>query len=228
MRAAGSPERVELVDDVARRIAGLPGGSIVAIDGVDGSGKTMFADEVAVAARRRGRVPVRASVDGFHRMASDRYRRGRRSPEGFYRDSYDYDAFVDQLLKPFSQGAPFVDAVHDVDGDHMVDRAPRTPQVDEVLIVDGIFLHRPETRAWWAFSVFLRVPFEVSIARCADRDGSDPDPASDANRRYVEGQRLYLRDCNPETRATVVIDNSDLSRPFVVEAGDPEGDGVGN
>jgi uridine kinase len=35
------------------------------------------------------------------------------------------------------------------------------------------------------------------------------------NRRYVEGQRLYLRECNPEAIASIVVDNSDLARPVI-------------
>jgi len=51
---------------LADRIAGLAGRAIVATDGVDGSGKTTFADALALPISRRGRAVIRASVDGFH------------------------------------------------------------------------------------------------------------------------------------------------------------------
>ena len=35
------------------------------------------------------------------------------------------------------------------------------------------------------------------------------------NRRYVEGQRIYLRECRPRDRATVVIDNTHLELPVL-------------
>jgi uridine kinase len=54
------------------------------------------------------------------------------------------------------------------------------------------------------------------MARNAARDGTSPDPPADSNRRYVEGQRIYLNKCSPETYATMVIDNNDLIAPFVV------------
>lgn len=56
----------------------------------------------------------------------------------------------------------------------------------------------------------------VSLARCASRDGSSPDPAAPSNRRYVEGQRLYLRNCQPEAKATLIVDYNDLSAPSLV------------
>jgi uridine kinase len=59
----------------------------------------------------------------------------------------------------------------------------------------------------WDVSVFLDVAFEVSVARMARRDGSHPDPAHPSNRRYVDGQRLYLSACAPSSRATFVVPN---------------------
>jgi len=85
-----------------------------------------------------------------------------------------------------------------------------------ILLFDGIFLHRPELLRNWDASIFLRVDFAVSVARCAARDGYPTDPAALANRRYVEGQRTYLRTCEPEAKATVVIDNNDLSAPMLI------------
>jgi uridine kinase len=85
-----------------------------------------------------------------------------------------------------------------------------------ILVFDGIFLHRPELRDYWDVSIFLEVAFAASVARCAQREGSSPDPEAAANRRYVEGQMLYLRTCDPRARASLTIDNNDLLAPFIV------------
>ena len=76
-----------------------------------------------------------------------------------------------------------------------------------ILLVDGIFLHRDELAGRWDFSMFLDVDFATSFARMAVRDGSPSDPDDPRNRRYVEGQRLYLAQCDPASRASLVIDN---------------------
>jgi hypothetical protein len=56
-----------------------PGGG-----GRTGCGRqTPLADELAVVTRVSGRAVIRASLDGFHRPRSDRYARGRDSPEGY-------------------------------------------------------------------------------------------------------------------------------------------------
>ena len=212
--------RVRVLDRVAKRIAGLAGGRpvLVGIDGVDGAGKTVFADELAEVLQSR-RIPVvRASVDGFHNPRAVRYRRGRSSPEGFFLDSYDYPALRELLLDPLQPegGRQIVRAVYDVATEQPVQAELETVAQDTVLVFDGIFLHRPELRDAWDVSAFLDVGFEVSIPRGAARGYGDPDPAAASNRRYVEGQRLYLARCKPYEHATLVIDNEDLDAPTLM------------
>ena len=190
----------------------------IAIDGVDGAGKTTFADELGTLVAARGRPVIRASVDGFHNPRAVRYRRGRHSPEGFFEDSYNYAALKQYLLDPLSPGGSrmYRRAIFDHVTDGIVLADDLEAPLSSVLLIDGIFLHRPELRTYWDASVFLRTDFAVSVARCASRDGSSPDPAAPSNRRYVEGQRLYLQSCQPETKATFVIDYNDLSAPSLV------------
>ena len=73
------PDRDRLMELIACLVppAGSPDCVRVGIDGVDGAGKTCFADELAAALRRRGRPVVRVSVDDFHQVREIRYRRGR-------------------------------------------------------------------------------------------------------------------------------------------------------
>ncbi len=152
--------------------------AIIAIDGVDGSGKTTLADELAVVIAAFGRNVVRASIDGFHHPRERRYLLGR-------------DSSSSGQLQPKS-----------------------------TLVIDGIFLHRDELVDSWNMSAFLEVPFSISYQRMAARDGSNPDPHAPANRRYLQGQRLYMRLCNPYERADVLVDNAELEAPRILREGD--------
>jgi uridine kinase len=192
-------------DEALRLVASLVRpSSVVAVDGVDGAGKSTFADALAEV------LPypvVRASVDGFHRPRALRYARGRDSPEGFFLDSYDYPALRSALLDPFRRPSPVRTAVFDHRSDSPVHEPPVRPVPGTVLVLDGLFLHRPELLDCWDLSVFLSVPFEVTFARMAVRDGCPPDPSDPSNLRYVAGQRLYLASA-PADHASVLIDNS--------------------
>ena len=209
-------ERTAFIELLAERIAGLgrPHPVRVAIDGVDGVGKTTLANELVEPIRRRGRQVIRASIDGFHNPRAVRYRRGRTSPDGYFLDSFDYEAFVAVLLEPLGPGGSlrYRRAVFDYRTDSEVTLPFETAEPDAVLLVDGVFLLRPELRGHWDLSVFLDAPFETTIARCAQRDGGSPDPNAAENRRYVEGQQLYLRECDPRRVATMVVDNDKSMR----------------
>jgi len=181
----------------SRAIADLGDGwRLVAVDGVDGAGKTTFADRLA---RLVERPVVRASVDDFHRPRAARYRRGRESPEGFYLDSFDYDRLVSALLEPFRSGAPFRRRAFDHRSDAPVDAPLEAAAPDAVLILDGLFLNRPELRHRWDLSILLDVPPEVASERLMTRDGERP------RDRYLRGQELYFSRANPRRHAGLVL-----------------------
>ena len=193
----------------------------VAIDGVDGAGKTTLADALAPLVAAQGRPVIRASIDDFHHPRALRYARGRYSPDGFYLDSYDYDSFRTLLLDPLSPegSGRYAARRFDLDNDRPFDLVIQQAQPTAALIVDGIFLHRPELRSYWNISIFLKVDFEVSLPRGAQRGSTfdATDAASPSNQRYVGGQKLYLGACAPEQRADIVIGYNDLREPSILK-----------
>ena len=101
-----SAARRRILAYVADAILRLPKTHVarVAIDGVDGAGKSVFADELAAVLARASRPIIRASVDSFHNPRALRYRQGRASPQGYFYDSYDYARLAALLLDPLSGG----------------------------------------------------------------------------------------------------------------------------
>jgi uridine kinase len=209
--------RFAVVSALAGELVALhPGRRVaVAVDGVDGAGKTVLADQLAEVIGARRDV-LRVSVDGFHRPQAERVARGR-GPESFYEDSYDYAAFRRAVLDPFRAGLPVTPAVDDAERDDPVTPEPVPVGADTLLLVDGIFLQRPELAGAWDAVVFVDVPFTVSVPRGNARfgEGHDPDPEAESNHRYVGGQRLYLTEVDPRGRATWVLDNTDLDAPVL-------------
>jgi uridine kinase len=120
---------------------------------------------------------ARLSADDYHRPPDERYRRGRESPEGYYLDSFDHDRLRRAVLAQ-----------------------------DGLLIVDGIFLLRPELNDLWDFRIFVHVELEEAIRRGVERDGAETEPLY--RRRYVPGQRIYLEQVRPRELADVVVDNT--------------------
>ena len=216
-------DRDRVIGELATRIAAIvkPHPVRVAIDGVDAAGKTTLADDLARVIEQRGRVVVRASVDGFHNPAAIRWRRGALSPEGYFQDSFNYDALVASLLDPLGPGGSrdIRRAVFDFRIDAPIDVPTEHVQDDAILIFDGVFLLRRELRGHFDFSIFVDADFAVTVARAETRDlalfGSVDDVRRRYAERYVPGQRLYLESADPKGRASMVIDNNDPARPVV-------------
>lgn len=214
-----TPPRQQFLQGLARLIAGVPCSHPlrIGIDGVDASGKTSLADELVAPLAGEGRPVVRASIDRFHRPRAERYERGRQSPEGYFRDSFQLDRIVRDLLLPLGPaGSRQVKrAVFDYRNDSPVQLPEEDVPANAILLFDGVFLHRCELVSFWDATIYLDVPFEITVRRAAGRDGWPADVEAVENRRYVEGQRLYLRECNPQAIASIVVDNSDLTRPVI-------------
>ncbi len=200
------PDLASLVDATPQ----LPGAALVAVDGVDGSGKTTFADLLATEYFNRGRAALVVHMDDFLNPRAIRHRMGRTSPDGFFLDTYDLGAFAANVLEPLRPGGSraIVPRAFDFRTDSPLNDDPVVVPPQAVVIVEGMFLHRDELFDQWNLSVFLDVPFTISANRMAQRDGTNPDPGHPSLSRYVEGQRIYLDKCRPAQRATYVIDNS--------------------
>jgi uridine kinase len=191
---------------------------LIAIDGVDGSGKTRFAERLAAVLNESARTSIVVHEDDFMNPRAVRFRLGRDAPEGFFRDSYDLDALRHRVLSPLAEGGgrKIVRRVFDYHRDAVVTEPAVEVPSDGVVIVEGLFLHRDELISRWDLSVFLDVPFTETARRMAERDGSHHDPEHPSMRRYIEGQRIYLARCRPREQATIVVDNSDFRIPRVV------------
>jgi uridine kinase len=123
-----------------------------------------------------------------------------------------------ELLEPFAPDGDrrYRNAVHDLASDRAVDAPVEQAPADAVLVVDGIFLQRPELGGCFDLVVFLDAPFETTYARMSRRDGSPADPDDPANRRYRQGQEIYLTTCRPRERADVLVDLTDVTHPRLV------------
>jgi uridine kinase len=132
----------------------------VAVDGPPAAGKTTLADELALLLRSRGREVIRASTESFHLPRAQRYRRGEFSPEANYHDSFDYDTLRRVLLDPLGPDGDrrYQHAVYDLDTDTALSPPATAAPADAVLLLDGVFLLRPELIGRWDLSIFVSGP----------------------------------------------------------------------
>jgi uridine kinase len=219
--------REDLVAEAAHRICQVRRSHPVrvAIDGVDAAGKTTLANELVGPLERLGRTVIRASIDGFHNPATVRYRRGDTSPEGYFRYSFNRSGLVEALLEPLGPCGTrrYRRAIFDFRVDSPVDAPVEDAPPNAVLLFDGVFLLSHDLVPYWDYSIFVRVDFEIAVARAEVRDRDLFGGASSVRQRYEErylpGQRLYLSEAQPGRVACIVVDNNEVLRPALEEPG---------
>jgi uridine kinase len=194
-----------------------------AIDGVDNAGKTTLANALGEELNKTRHSVIRASIDGFHRPREDRYRCGQLSPEGYYYDSFDYDAIIHKLLIPLGPEGNllYTSAFFNFRTDSPQTEPMKLASGNAILIFDGVFLFRPELNEHWDLRIFLHVEFDKVLERAIHRDrtlfGDDKMTIERYTKRYIPGQHIYLKQVRPKEIAGIVIDNNDPTNPTILK-----------
>jgi len=207
-------------EEIAHRVVGAavrPGRVLVAIDGVGASGKSTFAANLA--RRVEARPVVVVHVDDFFNPSVVRHARGRLSPEGFWHDSYNYHALITSTLRPLAVGGDGLYSTGSLDpvADRVALSTPVQAPDDALVLVEGTFLHRDELEPFWDYSIYLDVPFAEAAKRLHRRNGTDADAAPGLTSRYDGAQRLYFGEAVPWRRASLVVDNTDVHNPKIID-----------
>lgn len=200
----------------------------VGIDGPDTAGKTTLADDLAVELRLRQerevikRDIIRISLDGFHNPREIRYEEGRLSPDGYYNDSFNYEALRTLVLDSLGPGGSgyYIQKLFDHRSNMPEPTNFKKAEGDEILVMDGIFLLRPELKGRWDYSVFLDIDRKIAMERALLRDGKYLGDSNlvrvTYNKRYFPAQERYLREADPKNHADLVADNNDPENPQIL------------
>jgi uridine kinase len=191
----------------------------VAIDGLDGAGKTFLANELYDLMKKNNIPAITSSIDRFHNKKKIRYNLGESSPEGYYKDSFNYDLLLENLLTPLMRSEDIMvrSSGFDLKSDEPVEEGPSNITPDTVLIFDGIFLGRPRLQKFWDLHIFIHTDFENILPRVINRDSGHEDEIRERYlQKYIPGQILYLDECRPHLQADILINNNNYDHPYFI------------
>lgn len=193
--------------------------TLVAVDGLDGSGKSQIARALAAACESDTGAPAFVfRVDDFRRPLGA-MPAGAEEAAIYYDRYYDFAA-LDACLSLFLAGAPsariprFDTAREVVDGEQEL-----TFGAAQIALLEGVFVLR--ARATGAAPLLLlEVSEDVARQRILARDMARGRPREVVehrmSNRYFPAQRLYRAAFDPVRRADVIIDNDRWERPRLV------------
>ncbi|MFC1887917.1 hypothetical protein ACFLYK_03815 [Candidatus Cloacimonadota bacterium] len=189
----------------------------IAIDGLDGAGKSYLACELYKLMKRDGYPVLHCSIDNFHNKKKIRYSHGKTSPEGYYKKSFNYKILLENLLIPLmkSDGIEIRLTGFDLKNDIPIMEEPLKVTSDTILILDGVFLSRPRLHKYWDLNIFIHTDIENILPRVMERDnGSEEELKELYLQKYIPGQLLYLDECRPHLNADILINNNNFDHPF--------------
>jgi len=195
----------------------------VAINGIEGTGKTVFAIKLSQYLTQSNINSINISIDGFHNNKEYRYRQGRNSYKGYYEDSYNEIEFVNKVLISSQSNSPnYVESIHDLETDEYLDFKPKIISNKTVLITDGAYLFKPIYLSNWDFKIYLKTDFNTAMLRGIERDktllGTKEEAKEKYIKRYHKSSLFYINKCNPESEADLLIDNTDFNNLIILSS----------
>jgi len=129
---------------------------IVGISGFGGSGKSTFANRLA--------SEIQAQIIGvddfFTTMERLHYK---------HWEIYDYERLENEVIKPFLSGNTWL-SYRAFDWEKNELTGWKATPVDEVLIIEGVGIFRPELMNYFSYTIWIECPIEIAIARGKKRD----------------------------------------------------------
>ena len=204
----------DLIERIVRRKRTLHrrGPMLVAISGIDGSGKTTLARKLENALAARGFRVALIGTDAWHHPASIRFG-GDRPAEHFYRNAFRFDELFRRLIDPLRRNGS-VTLTANLVRMQPETRYPHTyhlRQID-IILLEGIFLFRRDLRERYDLSFWIDCTFETALERALARNQeglSRERLRSDYEDLYFPAQRIHLAHDWPRFFADAILPEDD-------------------
>lgn len=197
---------------------------LIGINGIDASGKTTLAREITEQLKQSTRHIIAATIDGFHNTEKLRYAKGKDSPVWYYQNSFNNEAIKNALLDPLCNwNLEYNTVAFDYRSDSSVEPIIEKANNNSILIMEWIFLFRPELVDYRDLKIFVDIDFEDSIQRAIERQAEKDHIWSEQaiidryNKRYIPWQKLYIQAANPIEISDIVIDNRIFETPKIIK-----------
>lgn len=218
--------RQDLISSIASHLSSQQNLAVIAITGLDASGKTSIADELAQQIRSTARPVVKISIDDFYNPRR-LWQTTHEPAQAWYKNGYNYADFIQDVMIPLrnarknATSAKIPLKIFDRVKDEPLPKEMVEVPARALVIVEGIFLMRSELKDSFDRTVFVHAPLDTLMARSIQRDtgrlGTAEDVFNVLRDTYLGAHRFYMQESCPITTADVFIDNTDFTNPRTAE-----------
>ena len=197
----------------ARRNAPASRATLVAISGIDASGKGYVTAKLAEAARANGMRVATINIDGWLNLPHVRF--GKVHPaEHFYHHAIRFEEMFAQLVFPLRDQRSL-----SIEMDFAEETATKyRSQVYafenvDVILLEGIYLLKRAFQNYYDLSFWIDCSFETALQRAMARgqEGLPPEATLKAYRSiYFPAQEIHFAKDDPKRAATAIINNDPL------------------
>jgi len=202
----------ELIGRILTRRANIPESRslLVGLSGIDGSGKGYVTGQIEARLAQHGVAAAIVNVDGWLNLPGERFNQDAPA-EHFYANAIRFDELFSQLVLPLRERR----SVHLV-ADFAEENAPsfRKHIYDfkdvGVVVVEGIFLFKPQYRQFFDLTVWLDCSFPTALARAIERaqEGLSVARTIEAYETiYFPAQKIHLAQDQPRENADLILEN---------------------
>ena len=209
----------ELVRKILERRATIPAtrSMLVGLSGIDGSGKGHVAAQLQARLALHAVTPAVLNIDGWLNLPDKRFDPSAPA-QHFYNNAIRFDEFFTQLALPLRDRrsvhltADFAEETASTYRKHIYDFKDVS-----VVVIEGIFLFKPQYRGLFDLSVWIDCSFSTALARAIARAQEGMSPANTIaayETIYFPAQRIHLNEDKPLENADLILDNDVYSTSY--------------
>ncbi len=192
---------------------------IIGINGVDVSGKTLFASNLKKYLETKEISSIIIHLDDYRNPFAKRYH-GEDEMEAYYYNGFNYKKLISEVLEPLAETGTLDTIIwcldfeadrYDLERHYKVDS-------DTILLIEGVLMFREPLIDYFDGRIFLQTDFDEVIFRAIRRDQSDQrqEIVDLYNDKLIPAQKKYMRQYCPAEISDIVIENTYYRRPEVV------------
>lgn len=203
----------EIIRKIRERRASVPDtrSLLVGVSGIDGCGKGYLARQIEAHLGLHGVIAAIVNVDGWLNLPEKRFDPSAPA-ENFYENAIRFDEFFTKLVVPLRDRRS-VHLVADFVEETSSNYRRHTYEVKDVsvVLVEGIFLFKPQYREYFDLTIWIDCSFPTALARAIDRAQEGLSPANTIaayDTIYFPAQRIHLAQDQPREHADLVFENN--------------------